>query len=217
MVAYETGVLAAQSLGAEPGTVKVVSQVALVNTGTEPPYKDTYAVSTVPIIAGENSYEAFFKIPVDADSLTVGTFKVYLISALPTGITLKYKSNWTGGTSAFTTPTKATSSVATTTIPVSLPAGANLSIENSIATTKTLPFLTDYIVLQLQTTASAADGDSSLTLYVQYADGSANTYTGFIPLVYSIASATTETNYNIQGIYNDSIDIIGLYPDEGSE
>ena len=214
MVAYETGILGAQSMGAEPGTVKIVSQVALVNTGTEPPYKETYVVSSVPITAGENSYEAFIRLPIDVTSLTVSAFKVYLGSALPTGVTLKYKSNWTGGTSAFSTPVKSASSIATTTIPTSLPA-TNLTIENSTATTKTVPFLTDYIVLQLQTTTSAADGDSSLSLYVQYIDSSANTYTGILPLIYSISSANSTTiAYTIQGIFNDYIDIRGVFSSE---
>jgi hypothetical protein len=218
MVAYETGILAAQSVGAEPGTVKIVSQVALVNTGTEPPYKDTYVLSSVPITAGENSYEAFIKLPIDVTSLTLSGFKIYLTSALPTGVTLKYKSDWTGGTSAFSTPIKTTSGKAVTTIPVAIPANANVTIENSLSTTKTTPFLTDYIVLQLQTTASAADGDGTLSLYVQYVDGSANTYTGILPIIYNVSSTNTSaTIYNIQGIFSDFIDISGVFSNEASD
>ena len=215
MADYEVGILAAQSIGAEPGTVKVVSQVALVNTGTEPPCRETYVVSSVPITAGENSYEAFIRLPIDADSLTVSGFKIYLASALPTGVSLKYKSNWTGGTSAFSTPVKTASTKATTTIPIPFPVSTNVSINNSLATTKTIPFLTDYIILQIQTTSAASTGDGTLALYVQYVDGSANTYTGILPLVYSISSSNTvETVYNIQGIFNDYIDIQGVFSSE---
>jgi hypothetical protein len=218
MTANKTGILAAQSVGAEPGSVKTTSQIALINTGQEPPLRADYTVANVPIPAGENSYEAFLKLPIDPDLLTVSGIKLYLTSALPTGVVLKYKSDWTGGTSAYSTPVKSTSGKAVTTIPVSLPAAANVSIDGALATTKTIPFLTDYIILQLQTTTSAATGVGSLTLYVQYVDNTANTYTGTLPVNYYISPSNAGSIfYNIVGIFNDFIDITGVFPSEASD
>jgi|GEM_PF-5857684 len=218
MAAYETGVLTAQSVGAEPGSVKVSPCINFVDTGQEPPTRPDYVIATVPISAGENSYEVYFKLPIDPGTLTVSAFRVYLTSALPTGVTLKYKADWTGGTSAYATPTRVTSTVATTTIPTSLPGTANVTIDESLATTKTVPFLTDYIVMQLQTTTSAAEGAGALSLYVQYLDSSANTYTGIIPITYNVSkSSSSGIYYDVSGIYNDYIDVTGQFPDEGSD
>jgi len=221
MTAYGTGLLVAQTIGVEPGTVAVTPQLLFVDTGNSIPGRPDYVIASVPINAGQNSYEAYFRFSIDRADITtnaLGTVKIWVTGSIPTGVALKYKANWTGGTSAYARPVIANSSIATTSVATSAPTPANVTIGSSLATTKTVPFMTDYIVMQVQTTSAAVEGEVDLTLNAQYTDASANTYTATIPIKFQITtSQANAVYYDIAGTFNDYIDINGVFPDEAQD
>ena len=72
---------------------------------------------------------------------------------------MKWKNH---GTTAYIQPTTATSTVATDDIPTSDPGSENVYIGGTANGELTAAGMSDYIVLQLQTTTAAAAGDTSL-------------------------------------------------------
>lgn len=83
-----------------------------------------------------------------------------------TGLTLYWKGN---NQTAYVTPVKVDSTVATAGIPTSDPGTANVSISGSLAGELTAAGYSDYIVLQLDVASTAAAGDTSLAVFtLQY-------------------------------------------------
>ena len=76
-----------------------------------------------------------------------------------TGLTLKWELH---GTTDYIQPTTAASTVAADAIPTADPGAENVYIGGTASGELTAAGLSDYIVLQLQTTTAAAAGDTSL-------------------------------------------------------
>ena len=120
-----------------------------------------------PIVAGENSYEVWLRAHFTDTFNQIDNLQFWMSTDFSpnTGLAVK----WDGETETYATPTESTSSVATTAVPTSDPGTANVSIGGSLAGNLSSAGYSDYIVLQLQTTTSAAAGDTSLaTFTLQY-------------------------------------------------
>lgn len=124
--------------------------------------------SSNPITAGNNSYEVWLRAHFTGTFNQVDNLQFWMSTDFSpnTGLTMKYKANNVG---AYVTPVATTSTVATVAMPTSDPGTANVSIGTSLSGNLTGAGYSDYIVLQLQTTVSAAAGDTSLaTFTLQY-------------------------------------------------
>lgn len=158
----------AQTYGASPGTT-----VDLGSSGNLFNFKsidDATAAnySSNPVTAGLNSYEVWLRAHFTGTFNTIENLQFWMSTDFSpnTGLTLKYKAN---NQTSYVTPTASTSSVATTAMPTSDPGTANVSIGGSLSGTLSAAGYSDYIVIQLQTTTSAAAGDTSLaTFTLQY-------------------------------------------------
>lgn len=120
-----------------------------------------------PIVAGENSYEIWLRAHFSDAFNVIDNLQFWLSTDFSpnTGLVLK----WVGDQTTYVTPVKTTSTIADTAIPTSDPGTANVTIGGNLAGTLTAAGYSDYIVLQLQTTVSAAPGDTSLaTFSLQY-------------------------------------------------
>jgi len=156
-----------QSYGATPTIVDLGESGNLFN------FKDIDDATpsnytTYPITAGNNSYEVWLRAHFTGAFNKVDNLQFWQSTAFSpsTGLTVKYKANNVG---SYVQPVKTTSTIATTTVPTSDPGTANVSIGGSLTGSLTAPGYSDYIVLQLQTTAAAAAGDTSLaTFSLQY-------------------------------------------------
>jgi len=124
--------------------------------------------STNQITAGANSMEVWLKAHFTGTFNKVENLQFWMSTDFSpnTGLALKYKAN---GQTTGVTPVATTSSVATTAMPTADPATANVTIGGSLSGSLTAAGYSDYIVMQLQTTVSAAAGDTSLcTFTLQY-------------------------------------------------
>jgi hypothetical protein len=118
-----------------------------------------------PITAGENSFEKWIKARVGATAPDnyVKLFKVWGDGAVQAETTLKY-----GVTATGATPTASASSVATTDFANAV-VGSKATWHDGELTAE--GHLTDYLVLQLQTTPSAAAGNwTQETINYQYTE-----------------------------------------------
>jgi len=127
--------------------------------------------STYPITAGNNSYEVWLRMHFTDTFNKIDNLQFWMSTDFSpnTGLSVKWKGNNVG---AYQTPTASTSSVATGAIPTSDPGTANVSIGGSLAGSLASAGYSDYIVLQLQTTASAIAGDTSLAVFTGQYDES---------------------------------------------
>lgn len=119
------------------------------------------------VVAGENSYEVWLRAHFTGTFNTIENLQFWMSTDFSpnTGLSVK----WEGEQTTYVTPTESTSSVATTAVPTSDPGTANVSIGGSLSGQLTGAGYSDYIVLQVQTTTSAAAGDSSLAVFtLQY-------------------------------------------------
>lgn len=120
-----------------------------------------------PVVAGENSYEVFLRAHFTGTFNKIDNLQFWMSTNFSpaTGLAVK----WEGDSVTYATPVATTSSIATTNVPTSDPGTANVSIGGSLAGNLSSSGYSDYIVLQLQTTTSAAAGDTSLaTFTLQY-------------------------------------------------
>lgn len=126
---------------------------------------------TYPITPGDNSYEKWQKIHVTAmgGSSKIDNLKVWRTGSLGANAThlTNARTASYGGAPTFATPTDASSSIATQTMPSSLPGSANLGIGGSLSGSLTATGSSDYLVHQIQTTASAVAG-ATMTMNYQY-------------------------------------------------
>jgi hypothetical protein len=148
-----------QSVGAVPNHTPLGASGNLVN------FKNVDTIGTSdyaahPIPAGNPSFEVWLQGKFDGLFTAIYDLRFWMstnfISA--TGLTVKAKTNQV----AYNAPTNATSSYAVTTLGTSDPGTANVSVGGSLTSSLTSSGgYTDYIVLQLQTTAAATAGDTS--------------------------------------------------------
>jgi hypothetical protein len=161
----------AQTHGASPGTA-----VDLGASGNLFNFKDADDAtaanySTYPITAGNNSYEVWLRMHFTDSFNRIDNLQFWLSTDFSpaTGLSILWKGNNAG---AYQTPIKTASTVADGAIPTSDPGTANVSIGTSLSGYLDAAGYSDYIVLQLQTTVSAAAGDTSLAVFTANYDES---------------------------------------------
>lgn len=125
-----------------------------------------------PVAAGENSYNKYNYVKFDGTFNEISDVKfAHTAGTLGTGISLKGKVSSTYTTPATTAMTGSTD----ITSPISIESGMNVDLSTSgpngtsHASSQTTTCYTQYLITQVQTTNSAAAGDSgTATLTVQY-------------------------------------------------
>lgn len=126
---------------------------------------------TYPIAAGGNSYEKWQLIHVTdmGSSTRINNFQVWRSGDLGAGAAHLTNARTSGysATTGFSTPTAATSSVATQTMPTGSPGTANLGIGGNLGGSLTAPGSSDFLVHQIQTSRNALSG-SVTTMNYQY-------------------------------------------------
>lgn len=123
-----------------------------------------------PITPGQNSFEKWQRFNVTAlgGSSKIDNLKVWRTGSLGANASHLTNARTTSYTSAtYAAPTAASSSVATQTMPTSEPASANVGVGGSLTGSLTATGMSDYLVHQIQTTASATAGTTT-TLNFQY-------------------------------------------------
>lgn len=132
----------------------------------------TTSRASAPVLAGSNSYDKFIYLKFSGTFNQISAVKfAHTAGTLGTGISLKSKI-----TSTYTTPsTTALGGATDITSTTAIGSGASVLLATtgpngaSPAASQTSACYTQYIVTQVQTTASASAGDSgSVTLTVQY-------------------------------------------------
>jgi hypothetical protein len=114
-----------------------------------------------PITAGKNSMEVYLKADFTGTFNTIDNLQFWRSTDFSPndGLTLKWKEN---GIETYIPPVTATSTIAADAIPTSDPGAENVYIGGDTGGSLTAAGMSDYIVLQLQTTTAAAAGDTSL-------------------------------------------------------
>lgn len=132
----------------------------------------TTSRASAPVLAGENSYDKKIYLKFTGTFNQIGAVKfAHTAGTLGTGISLKGKV-----TSTYTAPSTAALSGATDmTTPTSVGSGASVLLgtsgpnDENPSASQTAACYTQYLVTQVQTTASASAGDSgTATLTIQY-------------------------------------------------
>ena len=124
--------------------------------------------TSYPITAGNNSYEVYLRGHWTGTFNKIDNLQFWMSTDFSpnTGLSVKLAAN---GVTTYTQPISATSTVATTAVPTSDPGSENLYIGGASGGSLTAAGYSDYVVLQLQTTVSAAAGDTSLAEFsLQY-------------------------------------------------
>jgi hypothetical protein len=123
------------------------------------------------VVPGANTYEKFQKIHVSSigTSSKIDNLKVWRTGALGGSAVHLTNARLTSyaGAATFATPVKTDSSIATQTMPSSVPATANLGIGGSLTGALTAAGSSDYLVHQIQTDAGDVAGSTS-TMNYQY-------------------------------------------------
>lgn len=144
---------------------------------------DTYgtAYTAAPITAGNNSFEIwnFGKFSGTFNQISAGLF-AHTATAFGTGLTLKGTPACTGDGDRllYTTPSASTNAALTTDMTSAIAIGSGVAVffgatgpeaTGKAATMTTNPCYTNFLTTQLQTTGSAAAGDTAtVTLTLQY-------------------------------------------------
>ncbi len=121
--------------------------------------------SSNPITAGNSSMEVYLRGHFTGTFNKIDNLQFWMSTDFSpnTGLAVKAKMNGT------TYATPSTSANADSAVPTSDPGTANVSIGASLSGNLTSAGYSDYIRLQLQTTTSAAPGDTSLAVFtLQY-------------------------------------------------
>lgn len=124
-----------------------------------------------PVVPGANTYEKYQQVHVTAmgGSSQINNLKIWRTGALggaAVHLTNARLSSY-GGAPTYATPVATASSVATQTMPSSVPATANLGIGGSLTGALTATGSSDYLVHQIQTNAADTAGSTS-TMNYQY-------------------------------------------------
>ena len=144
--------------------------VANINQGSNDSFEIVPA--TYPIVAGENGFEKWLKIAfatvsnkVDNGQTWISTGTLHLEADLKTNC----RESTYGGNETYAQPTDTTSSVADQDYAEADPTGANYGFAGSLTGNITSDGQSDYIVMQLQTTASMPGGNiTQLTITFQW-------------------------------------------------
>lgn len=124
-----------------------------------------------PVTPGNDTYEKWQKIHVTAmgGSSKIDNLKVWRTGALggsAVHVTNARTASYAGA-ATFATPIQTNSTVATQTMPTSVPGSANLGIAGTLAGNLTVTGSSDYLVHQIQTNAADTAGSTS-TMNYQY-------------------------------------------------
>lgn len=133
---------------------------------------------TYPITAGANSYEKWIRLKCTAagGSSSLNNWKVWASAALAANATHKTNARETtyGGAQTYAQPSATDRSATygyTQAMPTSTPTNSNFGYGGTLGAamdiTTGLPKYTDYVVMQIQTTASATAG-TTITMNFQY-------------------------------------------------
>jgi hypothetical protein len=116
-----------------------------------------------PIQAGNNSFEVWLRGFFSGVFNRIDGLRFWMSTNFSptTGLSVF----WKGTQSIYLQPAAGTSSIATSSIPTSDPGSTNVSIGGSLSGSLVASGYTDFIVLQLRTTASAPAGDTSLATF----------------------------------------------------
>ena len=120
----------------------------------------------IPSEGTQYSYERYFRVYVSdmGDAVSIRNLRLYCDNPnFITGATLKY-----GTTDTYSTPVNSASSIATTTVPSSLPEDANIEINGSTSNELTGTGYSDYVVLQLEIPYTATNEGGSTGLHIVY-------------------------------------------------
>ena len=161
----------AQTYGASPGTATDLGASGNLFNFKDADDATAANYTSNPITAGNNSYEVWLRMHFTDSFNKIDNLQFWMSTDFSpnTGLSVKWKGNNAG---AYQTPTKVTSTVADGAVPTSDPGTANVSIGGNLAGNLTSAGYSDYIVLQLQTTTSAAAGDTSLAIFTGQYDES---------------------------------------------
>lgn len=158
-----------QTYGSSPGTA-----VDLGDTGNLVNFKDiddanASNYSSYPITASNSpnqgrSYEIFLRAHYTGTFATVSNIKFWMSQNFnpADGLTVYWKGN---NQTAYATPVKTDSALASAIVPSSNPGTANVSIGGSLAGVLSSAGYSDYIVIQLDASMSAKVGDTSLCVF----------------------------------------------------
>ncbi len=126
---------------------------------------------TYPIAPGNNSFEKWQLLHVTnmGTSTKINNIQVWRTGGLGTGAShlTNARTGGYGGAAAYATPTAATSTFATQTMPGSSPGSANLGIGGSLGGALTAAGYSDFLVHQIQTASNALAGNIT-TINYQY-------------------------------------------------
>jgi hypothetical protein len=119
--------------------------------------------SSNPVVAGTNSYEVWLRAHFTGTFNEIDNLQFWMSTDFDpnTGLSVKY----TADQESYVTPVKTESTIADTAVPTSDPGTANVTIDGELSGSLEEAGYSDYIVLQLQTTTSAASGDTSLAVF----------------------------------------------------
>ena len=153
----------AQTIGAPAGT-----RQDLGSSGNLLNFKNVDSIGTSdyasnPIAAGNASYELWLQGHFTGTFNSISDVRFWMSTNFSpsTGLSVKLRSNQT----SYVQPVNSVSSIATSTISSSDPGTTNVSISGSLSSSLSTSGYTDYLVMQLQTTASAPAGDTSLAVF----------------------------------------------------
>jgi len=163
----------AKTFGASPGTAADLGASGNLFNFMDEDSNTAANYSTKPITASDaanqgRSYEVWLRAHLTATFNKVDNIQFWMSTNFSpaTGLTVYWKGN---GQTAYVTPVKTDSTVATSSVPVADPGTANVSIAGSLAGSLVAAGYSDYIVLQLDVATTAAPGDTSLaTFTLQY-------------------------------------------------
>lgn len=124
--------------------------------------------SSYPIVAGNYSYEKWIKVNFSGSFTNISEIKFWKSAGnYVTGESI----NFTGQVTSFATPTDSSSSYATSSVPVSEPGSANVSISGSLSGSLTSEGSSDFIVLQSSiTTEASASATNEKTFTLTYTE-----------------------------------------------
>lgn len=156
------------SFGEAYGSPGIVINGSITNVNMGSLGSPNLTAASYPITRGENSYEKYIFGSWGGTFTKIDNLQFYASAgSYGTGEVIK----WQGSSvTTFTPPVTTTSVVATGSLPFADPGTANVSIANTLAgSIYASPGSSDYIVLQYQTTSSAAVGPTNTkTLTLQW-------------------------------------------------
>lgn len=119
--------------------------------------------SSNPITAGNSSMEVYLRMHFTGTFNKIDNLQFWQSTAFSPATGLQVTMEQTAASQVYATPS--TTDNANSNIPTSDPGTANVAIAGAFASALTAAGYSDYIILQLDTTTSAAPGDTSLAIF----------------------------------------------------